>query len=42
LAAILALRDIIEKVTLERVFLDWTERLTACLSNNAGYARGDE
>jgi hypothetical protein len=42
LAAILALLDTIEKVTLEMVFLQWMERLTKCLSTNDEYVGGDE
>jgi hypothetical protein len=42
LAATPALLDTIEKVTLERVFLEWMERLTKCLSTNGEYMGGDE
>jgi hypothetical protein len=42
LAAILALLYTIEKVTLERVFLEWMEKLIKCLSTNGEYVGGDE
>jgi hypothetical protein len=42
LAAMLALLDIIEKITLKRVFLEWMERLIKCLSTNGEYVGGDE
>jgi histone-lysine N-methyltransferase SETMAR len=42
LAAILALLDTIENVTLQRAFLEWMKRLTKCLSTNGEYVGGDE
>jgi hypothetical protein len=42
LGAILPVLDTLEKVTLERVFLEWMERLTKCLSTRGEYVGRDE
>jgi hypothetical protein len=42
LAAILDLLGILEKLTLERVFLEWMEMLAKCISTNGEYVGGDE
>jgi hypothetical protein len=41
-AAIRDLLDTIEKATLERVFLEWMERLAKCISSNGEDVGGDE
>jgi hypothetical protein len=38
--AIMALTGIIEKVTLQRVFLEWMERLRRCIDTNGEYVGG--
>jgi hypothetical protein len=42
LAAIVDLLGTIEKVTLERAFLECMERLARCISTNGEYVGGDE
>jgi hypothetical protein len=38
--AIMALTGIIEKVTLQRVFREWVERLRRCIETNGEYVGG--
>jgi hypothetical protein len=42
LSPILDLTGDIQKVTLERVFLEWMDRLAKCISINGVYIGGDE
>jgi hypothetical protein len=42
LAARMELTNTIEKATLERVFLEWMERLGKCISANGEHVGGDE
>jgi hypothetical protein len=42
LATIMELMGIIEQATLERVCLEWMERLRKCISTNGEYVGGDE
>jgi hypothetical protein len=38
--AIIALTGTIQKVTLQRAFLEWIERLRRCIDTNSEYLRG--